>query len=122
MEKRKLTKETNTEVTNTNTEGTVEQMPAPQTMKYEQTLKLSDKFVSDMYAALDGFSYVEVNELFAAVEQLRNNMPINVLNEIIRRIGSFPYRNVVNLMKTVETRQGDYWQLVNNTATENRDE
>lgn len=122
MEKRKLTKETNTEVTNTNTEGTVEQMPAPQTMNYEQTLKLSDKFVSDMYAALDGFSYVEVNELFAAVEQLRNNMPINVLNEIIRRIGSFPYRNVVNLMKTVETRQGDYWQLVNNTATENRDE
>lgn len=122
MEKRKLTKETNVEVTNTNADVAPEQMPAPQTLNYEQTLRLSDKFVSDMYAALDGFSYVEVNELFTAVEQLRNNMPINVLNEVIRRIGSFPYRNVVNLMKTVETNQGEYWQLVNNTTTENKDE
>lgn len=122
MEKRKLTKEKNTEVTNTNAAAAPEQMPAPQTLNYEQTLRLSDKFVSDMYAALDGFSYVEVNELFTAVEQLRNNMPINVLNEIIRRIGSFPYRNVVNLMKVVETNQGEYWQLVNNTTTENKDE
>lgn len=117
MEKRKLTNDTN-EKGKTNAAEAVEQMPAPQTMNYEQTFKLSDKFISDMYAALDSFSYLEVNELFTAVEQLRNNMPINVLNEIIRRIASFPYKNVVNLMKVFETNQGEYWQLINNTTEE----
>lgn len=87
------------------------QMPQPETMNYDQTLILSDMFVNDMYAALDGFAYVEVSEIFKTVEQLKNNMPINVLNEIVRRIASFPYKNVKNLMNVVETNQGLYWSL-----------
>lgn len=95
----------------------IEQMPAPQTMDYDQTLKVSDKFVSDMYAALDGFSYVEVCEIFKTVEALKNKMPINVLNEIIRRIASFPYKSVRDLMLQVETDQSVYWTLIEPAKT-----
>ena len=90
----------------------IEQMPAPQTMNYDQKLVVSDRFVSDMYTALDSFSYVEVSEIFKTVEALKNEMPINVLNEIIRRIASFPYKNVRDLMLQVETDQSVYWTLI----------
>lgn len=90
----------------------LEQMPAPQTMNYDQKLKITDKFVADMYASLDSFSYVEVSEIFKTVEALKNEMPINVLNEIVRRIASFPYKNVRDLMLQVETDQSVYWALI----------
>ena len=90
----------------------IENMPAPQTMNYDQMLVVSDVFVADMYEALDGFAYVEVSEIIKTVEQLKNEMPINVLNEIIRRIASFPYKNVKKLMSVVETDQSKYWSLV----------
>lgn len=97
--------------TNVNEAKAVESMPAPQTMNYEQTVKLSDDFVNDMHKALDGFSYVEVSEIFKAVDQLKDAMPINVANEIIRRIASFPYTNVKDFMSTIETDQARYLSL-----------
>lgn len=93
------------------------QMPAPQTMDYDQTVTLTDKFVADMHAALDGFAYTEVNEIFKAVDQLKNAMPINIANEIIRRIASFPYNKVANFMHSFEADQSKY--VVLNPVTNN---
>jgi len=102
---------------NTEIMEAMEQMPAPQTMNYDQKLKLSDRFMTDMYAALDSFSYVEVNEIFKTVEALKNEMPINILNEIVRRIASFPYKNVRDLMLQIETDQSVYWALIEQPKT-----
>lgn len=93
------------------------QMPVPETMNYEQTVKLSDDFVNDLHAALDGFAYVEVSEIFKAVNQMKDAMPVNIANEILRRVASFPYAKVVNFMRVVETEQNRYISL--NTTPEN---
>lgn len=94
-------------------------MPAPQTMNYDQTVKLTDAFVADMHMALDGFAYTEVDEIFKAVEQLKDNMPINVANEVIRRIASFPYNKVAPFMHAFEADQTKYVVL---NATDNKQE
>lgn len=95
----------------------IENMPQPETMNYEQTVKLSDNFVNDMHLALDGFSYVEVSEIFKAVDQFKDAMPINLANEIIRRIASFPYSAVKDFMHVIETDQARYLSL-NGVQTE----
>ncbi len=109
-----MTKKVNTNENVEETQSMNETMPAPQTINYEQKLKLSDKFVEDMNAALDSIAYVEVKDLFNVVENMRNEIPINILNEVIRRIASFPYKNVKNLMHVVETNQSLYWELLPN--------
>lgn len=95
----------------------VENMPQPETMNYEQTVKLSDECVNDMHAALDGFSYVEVSKIFNTVDQFRDAMPINLANEVIRAIASFPYSAVKDFMRVIETDQARYLSL-NDVQTE----
>lgn len=99
-----------TEVNNT-VEQEVAKMPEPETMNYDQTVVFTDDFVKDMYNALDGFAYTEVNEIFKAVDQMKNAMPLNIANEIIRRIASFPYNKVANLMHNLESDQSRYITL-----------
>lgn len=92
-------------------ENIVESMPRPQTMNYEQSIKLSDAFVNDLHKALDGFSYSEVAEIFKAVDKLKDGMPINVVNEVISRVASFPYKSVKEFMTVIETDQARYLSL-----------
>lgn len=93
-------------------EGTVVEadatVPAPQTMNYDQTVAFTDAFVADMHTALDGFAYTEVSELFKVVDQMKDKMPINLANEVIRRIASFPYSAVKDFMHNFETNQANY--------------
>lgn len=110
-----------------NTNNTLEQevarmpepkMPAPQTMNYDQTVRLTDDFVNDMHNALDTFAYTEVNEIFKAVDQLKDAMPINIANEIIRRIASFPYNRVASFMHSFEADQSKY--VILNATVDNQ--
>lgn len=90
----------------------INDMPAPATLDYDVFLKLSDKFVNESVAALSDYAYVEVNDILNTILNLRDQMPINVLNEIIRRIGSFPYKSVAHIMRIIESDQSAYWSVI----------
>lgn len=107
-----------TENKNVNVEEMVDNMPeptmpAPKTMNYEQTVKFTDEFVRDMTNALNGFAYNEVAEIFKTVDKFKDAMPINLANEIIQRIASFPYYKVAQFMSVIENDQTRYIQLNN---------
>lgn len=100
-----------------NIEDEVSQMPEPQTMDYNQVVRLTDDFVVEVHKALDTFAYNEVDSIFKAMDQLKNSMPINIANEIIARIASFPYNRVATFMHNFEENQSKYvvlQQEVNN--------
>jgi hypothetical protein len=93
----------------------INDMPPPATLDYDVILKLSDKFVNDSVAALSDYAYVEVSDILNTILNLRDKMPINVLNEIIRRIGSFPYKSVAHVMRIIESDQPQYWSVIEQT-------
>ena len=94
--------------------GNMNKMPEPETINYDILLKLNDVFISDVEEALGDYAYVETGELIKAINNLKNGIPINMLNEIIRRISAFPYKSVKKIMFNIETRQDIYWQIVKN--------
>lgn len=112
----KKTKSTETQAAPTNQ---IDEMPAPATLNYDVFLTLTDKFVNDSIAALSDYAYVEVNDILNTIINLRNQMPINVLNEIIRRIGTFPYKSVASVMQIIENDQPQYWTVIDQPANNN---
>ena len=94
--------------------GNINKMPEPEVINYDVLLKLNDIFIDDLEEALGNYAYVETGEIIKAVNNMKSNMPINMLNEIIRRISSFPYKSVKKIMYNIETRQEMYWQIVKN--------
>ena len=89
-----------------------ETQPAPQTMNYEQSLIVSDKFVDDVIAALGDFAYVETHELIDFVRYNKGKaVPINLLNEYINKLATFPWRAVNGVMYNINNKQEDYFTL-----------
>ena len=99
--------------------ATNEVAPAPSTVDYNANVKLSDKFRSDVVTALSEFAYVETHELIKVVES-NEVLPINIVNEVIRRISSFPYRAVAHIMRVVETGQATYFTVEEAAAAESK--
>lgn len=88
-------------------------MPEPDTLNYNVKFSLSDAFLSDVEEALQDYAYVEVRDILNTVNSLKNEIPINMLNEVVRRLASFPYKSVKKLMYFIETEQNHYWHPVN---------
>ena len=88
-------------------------MPEPDTLNYEVKFVLSDTFISDVEEALQDYAYVEVRDILNTVNALKTAMPINMLNEIVRRLAAFPYKSVKKLMYFIETDKNRYWHPVN---------
>lgn len=93
--------------------------PAPSTVDYNANVKLSQKFKEDVIGALSEFAYVETHELIKVVEG-NDVLPVNIVNEVIRRISSFPYRAVAPIMRVVETDQSVYFSVEETAAADNK--
>lgn len=85
--------------------------PTPEIVDYSVIVKLTPKFKQDAITTLSEFAYVETHELIKVIDN-NDELHINVVNEIIRRISSFPYRAVAPLMHIVETSQDQYFEIV----------
>lgn len=90
--------------------------PAPQTVDYGTKVKLLPRFKQEVITALSEFAYVETHELIKVIET-NDELPINIVNEVIRRISTFPYRGVVNVMRVIENEQNAYFEVVANEQT-----
>lgn len=88
-------------------------MPEPDILNYNVKFSLSDVFLSDVEEALQDYAYVEVRDILNTINSLKNEIPINMLNEVVRRLASFPYKSVKKLMYFIETEQNRYWHPVN---------
>lgn len=93
--------------------------PIPSTVDYNANVRLSQKFKEDVIGALSEFAYVETHELIKVVEG-NEVLPINIVNEVIRRISSFPYRAVAHIMRVVETEQATYFTVEEAAAAESK--
>lgn len=93
--------------------------PAPSTVDYNANVKLSQKFKEDVISTLSEFAYVETHELIKVVEG-NDVLPVNIVNEVIRRISSFPYRAVAPIMRIVETEQSVYFSVEETAAADNK--
>jgi len=89
-----------------------EDMPEPQTINYDQTLKLSQKFVDDSMSILSGLPYVEVNDMVKTILNSGYVLPISAINEIIQRISKYQYNLVKDFMNIIETNQGLYFSAI----------
>ena len=90
----------------------VETQPAPQTMNYDQALIVSDKFVDDVIACLGDFAYVETHEIIDFVRYNKGKaVPINLLNEFINKLATFPWRAVNVIMYNINNKQEEYFTL-----------
>lgn len=97
----------------------VDVQPAPETLSYEQQVVFSDKFVEDVINALGDFSYAETHQVIEFVQNNKNGAPINLVNELLNRLASFPWKVVNGIMGVVNTNQEVYFTLLNNGTSQN---
>lgn len=100
---------------NENVEAT-ETQPTPNTTNYDVTINTTDKFVDDVISCLGEFSYSETNQIISFVQSSRVNVPINLINEILSRIASFPWKAVNGLMANIANKQDEYFVINNPNA------
>ena len=76
-----------------------DKMPEPQINNYRQFYRVTDLFIKDYKLSVASVAYVDAIKVLDLVE--RHNRIINTatLNEIIRIIGSFPYKYVNAIMQ-----------------------
>ena len=97
--------------------GTMDNMPAPQTMNYEQTLQLTDAFVNDVTTVLGELAYAETHNIIDFVHNNRNGLPVSLANQLINQLASFPRKVVKDVMHNINTNQSAYFVL-NETTQE----
>lgn len=93
------------------TQGVEDVQPVPNTTNYDVTVNTTDKFVNEVIASLGEYSYAETNEIITIVQTHRNNVPVNIINEILSRISSFPWKGVNGLMSNVANKQDEYFVI-----------
>ena len=98
------------------TQGVEDVQPVPNTTNYDVTVNTTDKFVNEVIASLGEFSYSETNQIISFVQTSRVNVPINIINEILSRIASFPWKAVNGLMGNIANKQDDYFVINNPNA------
>lgn len=90
-----------------------EDQPVPNTTNYDVTVDTTDKFVNEVISSLGEFSYAETNNLLSFIQQSRTNVPINIMNDVLSRIASFPWKAVNGVMSNIATHQDEYF-IINN--------
>ena len=76
-------------------------MPEPQTVNYHTYYVVSDAFINDFIVCTSQMAYVDVMKVMSIIKRHQGVVGIAQLNEIIRTIGSFPYKYVSRLMDNV---------------------
>ena len=93
------------------TQGVEDVQSVPNTTNYDVTVNTTDKFVNEVIASLGEYSYAETNEIITIVQTHRNTVPVNIINEILSRISSFPWKGVNGLMSNVANKQDEYFVI-----------
>lgn len=88
----------------TNNAGTSE-MPAPQIFNYDKHYKITDMFKNDLMIVLKELPYVEAKKILDCFEFYKDMIPIAALNEMIRALGTLPYKYVSSLMRVLEKKE-----------------
>ena len=86
-------------------------MPAPQTMNYEQKVKLTDKFIDDVVNSLGELAYAETHEVIDFVKNNKDGMPINLANQLLNKLATYPYNVISGVMHNIEIDQSLYFVL-----------
>ena len=76
-------------------------MPEPQVVNYGIYYLITDAFINDYLACTSQMAYVDVMKVLNIVNRHNQIVSIAQLNEIIRTIGTFPYKYVHELMKNI---------------------
>lgn len=92
-------------------EQTDDVMPTPQTMNYEQKVKLTDKFVDDVVNSLGELAYAETHEVIDFVKNNKDGLPINLANQLLNKLATYPYNVINSVMHNIETDQTLYFVL-----------
>lgn len=82
-------------------ETNTDKMPEPQTLNYNIYYIVTDKFVNDFLACTNEMAYVDVMKVMSIVNRHDNVVSSGQLNELIRLLGTFPYKYVSRLMVNV---------------------
>ena len=105
-----VVKETTNDVVD-ETKQVVDDMPVPQTMDYEQKVYFSDKFVEDVVNSLGELAYAETHQIIDFVKDNKDGVPINLTNQLLNQLATFPYNVVNGLMHNIENNQNLYFTL-----------
>lgn len=93
-------------------ENTQEMQPKPETMVYEDKIKLTDLFEKDVIDALGNYSYAETNEIITFIKNNKEGAPVNLVNQVINRLSSFPWKSVNGVMYNIKNAQSKYFVLI----------
>lgn len=86
-------------------ENNVDKMPEPQVVNYRQFFEVTEVFINDYKICANNIAYVDAIKVLNLIN--RNDRIVNsaTLNEIIRIIGSFPYKYVHALMENINNKE-----------------
>lgn len=76
----------------------MDKMPEPQTNNYMKFYKVSDVFIQDYKEAVESIAYVDAVVVLDIVNRHDGIVNTATVNEIVRIIGSFPYKYVSGIM------------------------
>lgn len=79
-------------------------MPEPQTVNYHTYYIVTDAFVNDFVTCTSQMAYVDVMKVMNIIKKHDNVVAISQLNELIRLLGTFPYKYVHPLMDNVNDK------------------
>lgn len=79
-------------------------MKEPQSMAYDVYYVVTDAFVNDYLRSVSQMAYVDVMKVMNIIKKHNNVVCIAQLNELIRTVGSFPYKYVSSLMNNINNK------------------
>ncbi len=83
----------------------MDKMPEPQTLNYNIYYVVTDKFINDFLTCTDEMAYVDVMKVMSIIDRHQKVVSSGQLNELIRTLGSFPYKYVKGLMNNVTNNE-----------------
>ena len=86
-------------------ENNVDKMPEPQTLNYNIYYVVTDRFINDFLTCTNEMAYVDVMKIMSIVNRHQNIVSSGQLNELIRLLGTFPYKYINRLMVNVSNKE-----------------
>ena len=82
-------------------ENNNDKMPEPQTLNYNIYYVVTELFVNDFLTCTDEMAYVDVMKIMSIINRHQNVVSSGQLNELVRILGTFPYKYVNRLMANI---------------------
>lgn len=82
----------------------INSMPEPQTVNYMTFYVVNESFINDYLRCTSQMAYVDVMKVMNIINKHDKVISVAQLNEIVRLIGSFPYKYVSKLMDAINDK------------------